>query len=157
MQPDLEIVSGPPPIGNSSTVRVAFEASVPDAVFECALRGRHAEPCSSPWTASGLADGAHQIYVRVAGDPYNGVTAWKSRDFAVDTIPPETAVSVSSTGSPYPAHAIRIHPTANETVTFECALDGAGFGPCPPNNVYARLPDGAHPRSGPGDRRRGQQ
>ena len=143
-QPDLELGSGPPKITSSATASVAFAASVPGALFQCVLDRRPAEPCTSPFTAAGLSDGDHRIFVRVYGDPYNGQTSWKEHAFTIDTIPPETAVRVSNAGWPYSEDAVRIQPAASETVTYDCALDGAAFGPCPASNLYTGLPAGTH-------------
>ncbi len=143
-QPDLAITSTPPRVSPSATATFTFAASTPGPVFRCQIDNGTIEPCTSPYTRGGLSEGSHSMRVYVIGDDYAGATNWEYAYWTVDTIPPETSVSVYSAGSPYAEGAVRISPYANDTVRYECALDGGPFGPCPPNNVYAGLAVGPH-------------
>lgn len=63
-------------------------------MFRCQVDGRQEEDCTSPWTATGLQDGAHTLRVRVVGDDYNGHVAGRDASFTVDARAPETSVNV---------------------------------------------------------------
>src|SRR3954447_24470311 len=145
-RPQLEITAAPPDLTGSTAASIAFATSDTGPVFRCSLDGKppEGEPCTASYAKSGLADGSHYLGVYLAGDDYDGTTGWKYAYFTVDTLPPETSVTLSGAGSPYAENAVRISPYANETVTYQCALDGGPFGPCPPNNVYSGLPPGVH-------------
>jgi Polysaccharide lyase len=94
--PDTTITSGPS--GSVPTPDASFSFSSPDAnaTFECHLDGDDWSTCSTPWTASGLAEGAHAFEVR-AVNASGADASPASRRFTVDlgggeppgpTIPP---------------------------------------------------------------------
>jgi hypothetical protein len=79
-QPDTEIVSGPPVLSRSSTATFAFTANQPASGFVCTLDGT-AAPCGSPFSAGGLAAGAHTLQVAAVDgygrtDPTPATYAW---------------------------------------------------------------------------------
>jgi hypothetical protein len=73
-------VSGPSGTVASSSATFTFSADRGGATFECRLNGAAFAPCTSPATASGLADGSHSFEVRatVAGrtDPTPAARSW---------------------------------------------------------------------------------
>jgi hypothetical protein len=145
-QPGWEITGQPPQLTNNSTATFTFGANTAGAVYSCKLDDQPEQPCTSPWTVTGLSSGNHTMGLRLAGDDYDDTTDFfrNTPAWTVDTIPPETAVTWQPAGSPYPAQSERISYSSNEDVTYQCALDGAPFGPCPPNNVYSSLSPGQH-------------
>jgi hypothetical protein len=145
-QPGWEITGTPPQLTNSGTATFTFGANTQGAVYSCQLDNGPEQPCASPWTVTGLGSGDHSIGIRLAGDDFSDTTSFfrNTPTWTIDAIPPETAVTWSTAGSPYPPQSERISYSSNEPATYQCALDGAPFGPCPPNDVYTALAPGAH-------------
>jgi hypothetical protein len=85
--PDTDIDSGPNSITNQTSATFNFSSPDNTATFECRLDGGAWEPCSSPKTYSGLADGSHTLEVRASNafgtDPTPATYTW-----TVDTIAP---------------------------------------------------------------------
>lgn len=106
--------------------------------FECALDEAGFEPCQSPKSYSGLADGDHNLIVRatdLAGNQSQTSDSW-----SVDTIAPSTSESHNQSGS-----AITFSLSSNESgVSFICSLDGASFSNCSSPVSYSGLVAGPH-------------
>src|SRR5262249_33721891 len=61
-QPDTTILSGPPAVSRTADATFTFAGSGASG-FTCALDGGQATACASPFTAGGLAAGAHRLDV----------------------------------------------------------------------------------------------
>jgi hypothetical protein len=68
--PDTVITSGPPSPTQSTSATFEFHSNRTGTTFECGLDGE-AVPCSSPWSYSSLAEGAH-VFEAIAIDPVAG-------------------------------------------------------------------------------------
>jgi hypothetical protein len=134
------LVSGPPGLSNSSAASFAFAADEPSA-FDCKLDDRGFEPCNSPVTYHGLADGAHAFLVR-ARDGVGNLSAQVAHSWAIDTTAPETTVvSAPKSGT---ATSATFAFSASEGGTFECRLDGAPFVLCGSPKRYTGLSKATH-------------
>ena len=71
--PTAALMSGPPGLSNSSAASFAFAADEPSG-FDCKVDDRGFEPCNSPMTYHGLADGGHSFLVR-ASDAVGNLSA----------------------------------------------------------------------------------
>ena len=117
-------------------------SSEPGAALECALDGSSFQPCTSPKSYSGLADGSHSFSVR-ATDAAGNTGAAVSFTWRVDTTAPTVSIGAhpdALTTSSSASLAFSSEPNA----TFACDLDGAGFRPCTSPQSYTALADGSH-------------
>ncbi len=133
-------MSGPAGLTNTSAASFAFSADEPSS-FDCSVDGRGFEPCSSPATYHGLADGGHAFIVR-AWDAVGNVSAQVAHTWTIDTTAPETTVvSAPKSGT---ASSATFAFSASEGGTFECRLDDAAFALCSSPKSYAGLGKSTH-------------
>lgn len=140
--PETTIDGGP-----SDTVAVAsasftFSSNEPSATFACSLDGAAFAACTSPFTATGLAQGAHSFAVRAtdaAGhdDPSPATASW-----TVDTVPPDLMIVAGPGDGETSGPRVTFMFTASEGTT-ECSVDGAVFAACA-NPVSYNLRASAH-------------
>ncbi|MDQ3299209.1 MAG: LamG domain-containing protein [Myxococcota bacterium] len=140
--PETTIDSGP-----SGTVRIAsasftFSASELNATFACSLDGAPFAACTSPFTATGLAQGAHTFAVKASDTAGHEDPTPATRTWTIDTIPPQ----IDFTSGPAAGSTSGPRVTFGFTVsdgTVACSMDGAAFAAC--TSPYAtNLPAGAH-------------
>ena len=146
--PNTTIVTGPSGLVPVASASFTFTASEPDATFACSLDGAPFGPCTSPYTAPGLAQGAHGFAVRatdVAGhlDPSPATRTW-----TVDTVAPDVVITAGPGNGATTGPRVVFSFTVSDGVVA-CSLDGGGFAACtspfavnPPGGV--NLPAGAH-------------
>ena len=125
--PETTIDSGPTSPDNAASFSIEFSANE-DATFQCSLDGAAPADCDSPFEAS-ATDGPHTFSVRATDLAGNADDTPAEHAWQIDTQPPETTID----GAP-PVNdnstMVTFTFSANETATFECAVDPAGFGPC---------------------------
>jgi hypothetical protein len=118
--PNIPSVTGPSSPTSSTDASVSFLGDPLATGFTCSLDGGSADPCVSPWTASGLADGSHTLTVT----PYNGPVAGPagSATWVVDTAAPPAPVLVSAPASTTndPVFTVRFGTTDLSTAGFTC-------------------------------------
>jgi hypothetical protein len=129
-----------------------FHASE-SATFQCSLvpvgQLDSFSGCTSGKTYSALANGEYIFKARptdLAGNPGAPASfSWEVDNSLADTTPPQTTID-SRPGDPSTSSTAAFTYSSNETgSTFQCALDGSGFAPCPAaGNVYADLANGPH-------------
>jgi large repetitive protein len=125
------ITSGPSGLVNSSSATFAFSGEG-GATFQCALEST-ASPvlCSSPTTYTGLTEGGHTFYVRQADAAGNVGTAFASRSWTIDTVPPPTPVLTNKPDDPNGDGLADFSWTdAESPVTFRCSLENGAFSSC---------------------------
>lgn len=143
--PDVAIDSGPAGRTAESDPAFTFSSTNPDATFECFLASEgdadRFEPCTSPASTPGLADGDYVFKVRAS---HGGLTSdLVTRSFTVDT----TGPIVSLEGGP-PATTDDNTPTfpfsAEPGTTFTCSLTRTTdeFVPCTSPITYPSQADG---------------
>ena len=137
--PATKLVEVPDEFSNGGD-RFEFTSSEKHSSFQCKLDDGDYGACSSPKAYPRLDDGAHRFRVRAVDRAGNPDPSPASRNWTVDTNPPETAVE---NGPPHVSHK----DTATFTVsseagaTFECRLDDHGWGEC---GQVSGLSDGKH-------------
>src|SRR3954454_1679533 len=133
-KPTARFTSGPSGVTGDPTPTFAFAADVnnPGSTFQCHFTNQAFVPCRSPYTRGApLPDGTHAFYIK-AIDPVGNESAIISRQFVVDTTPPQTTI----TGGPAANGSTADHtPTftfsSNEAgSTFQCHYDSKAFVPC---------------------------
>jgi hypothetical protein len=129
LQPDTDILSGPPATTTDTSAAFAFRSNVP-ATFLCLLDGQaDFGPCTNPLT--GLAVGAHRLRV-VAVDAYGAqdVRSPARYDWTVTSIPDRDADGVPDATDNCP----------DKANSDQADADGDGVG-----NACEVLPDGRIP------------
>ncbi len=142
--PPTATITDGPPAGSATTAGTAtftFTASEA-ATFECSVDEGGFAGCSSPVTVSGLADGRHVFRVR-ATDGTGNTGPQASRVWFVDRVPPTVTID-SGPADPSRSASASFAFGADETATFECAIDGGSFASCESPHEVTGLADGSH-------------
>src|ERR687896_604979 len=135
--PETTIDSGPEDPTNETGAR--FEvSSEAGATFQCSLDGAAFGACVD---YEGLAEGGHTFRVRATDRAGNVDATPASYTWAVDLTAPETTID-SGPDDPTNETGARFEFSSNESSTFECSLDEAGFGAC--ETEYSDLAEGEH-------------
>jgi hypothetical protein len=135
MAADTEITGGPAEgeTINDSTPTFTFTSPDPFLGFECSVDGGPFAACGtlldSSHTTGELGDGAHTFAVR-AVDLLGPDDTPATRSFTVDTTGPVATIDSGPNG-PTSDPTPRFDFSSSEPgSTFECNVDGGGFGPC---------------------------
>jgi hypothetical protein len=138
--PDVAIVNGPFGATTDSTPEFEFVSSELSAAFACSVDGAVFTPCTSPFTAPSLGDGAHSFVVK-ATDAL-GLSTSAARGFTVetggaaappDTSPPDTSIRPLNSVGPNNAFGSSdpyLTFDATESASYECAIDSEAFEAC---------------------------
>jgi Bacterial Ig-like domain len=133
--PPVTIGSGPSGPTNDPRPIFAFSSTDDTAAFTCSVDTGTAAfgPCSGPATdqpPADLADGGYTFRVTATDAAGNSTTA--TRDFTVDTQPPEVSVDSGPTGQAADARPTFGFSSTDESATFECSIDTGtpSFGTC---------------------------
>jgi hypothetical protein len=128
--PGTSISSGPAGLTASSSASFSFSSDESLATAECRLDpGSGFQPCSSPQSYSGIADGPRTFSVR-AIDRAGNIGSAATRSFTVDTRAPLTSIT---RGPPRKTRSRKtsISFSADEGgVAFGCGIDGGPLRPC---------------------------
>jgi len=123
--PETAIDSAPVDPAGASSASFSFSADR-SATFECRLDGSAFEPCGSPKTYAGLAEGEHSFEVRALdatgqADPTPAVHTWR-----VDTsAPPAPQITSPADGATTTSSTVALSGTAEPLSTVEI-FDGDG-------------------------------
>ncbi|MEX2502799.1 MAG: Ig-like domain-containing protein, partial [Trueperaceae bacterium] len=147
--PDTSIDSGPAEgsTTNDSTPTFGFSANpAAGATFECKVDLGSFAACTSAHTTAALGDGAHAFQVRAKDAVGNPDATPATRNFTVDTTPPDTSIDSgpaegSTTSDTTPTFGFSANPAAG--ATFECKVDAGAFAACTSAHTTAALADGA--------------
>jgi hypothetical protein len=125
------ITSGPSGLINSASATFAFSGEA-GASFQCALESTAAPvTCTSPTTYSSLTEGAHTFYVRQIDAAGNPGTAFASRSWTIDTVPPPPPVLTYKPDDPNGDGIADFQWTESESpVTFRCSIENGPFASC---------------------------
>ena len=134
---DLE----PGAVSDGSALRVSFESPNFGAAHECALDDAAFEPCWSPLTYDGLAEGEHTVAIRTHSEG-NAPTV-DSRSFTVDRSAPESLISSGPRRFTREA-TVRLSLDASEPgASMACRLDLGTWQPCTRTPSFGPLSEGA--------------
>ena len=140
--PVTTIITRPNDPTNSTSATLTFSANE-SASFECALDGGAYASCSSPSTYNNLAEGTHSLAVRATDLAGNAEQTPVTYGWTIDITPPQTVIDSAPSSLVNTADATFAF-SANESATFECALDGGAFAGCTSPLTYNGLAEGAH-------------
>ena len=113
----------------------------------CTLDSQNAQPCSSPFGYTQLADGQHEIVVTATDEAGNTTSA--SRIFNVLATPPNVSIDSPADGAvAAPSGTVTFSGSgtngAPDPVTFTCSLDDAATTVCTSPYAYSNLDNGPH-------------
>lgn len=133
--------SGPPTFTNQTSATFNYrDTAAPAATLECKLdSGPVVDPCPSPHTVTGLAEGPHTLTVQEAvstGIPPSNTYTW-----TVDLTPPATQVTGRPPALTNSTTATFTFTSPDSTATFRCSLNGAPAQQCTSPVVYSGLAD----------------
>jgi hypothetical protein len=89
--PSAPTITSAPTSGTSTSATVAFTGEV-GATFECKVDSGTYASCTSPKTFTGLADGAHTIYIKQT-DAFGNVGSARTSNWTIDTTAPAAAIT----------------------------------------------------------------
>jgi len=151
--PNTQIDSNPASLIAVDHATFEFSASDPEpsaglASFQCRLDGASFEPCSSGVELSSLAEGAHSFEVRAIDNAGNVDGSPAVFNWSVDTEAPQTTIDTKPASLANSAKA-KFTFSGNDSAgsgiaSFQCRLDGGGFGACSSPQEYSGLSEGAH-------------
>jgi hypothetical protein len=133
--PTVTITVKPPTPSNDASPSFGF--TVTDATnIECRLDASAFTPCTSPTQYPDLPDGTHAFSVRAIDAAGNVAEA--SHTWTIETGAPTAALTSAPPGLSS-ISAATFGFTADEPSSFECTLDGGGFGQCSSPATYHGL------------------
>jgi hypothetical protein len=142
--PDTTIVSGPSGVTNDNTPTFTYSSTESGSSFQCRVDAGTWVGCTSPWTTSALADGAHTVAVRATDAAGNTDPTPATQSFTIDTVAPTSTI----TSAPAPTatgKSVTIGFTSNDpTAHFQCQLDGGSWAACVSPYTASGLKAGAH-------------
>ena len=150
--PETTINSGPSGGTNNKSPSFVFSADEADSKFECRNvdrlgLGAEWSDCSTPKGYSNLLDGDYRFEAR-ATDRYGRTESTPAfRTFTVDTSAPGTNITSGPSGptsDATPTFAFSANGNGSAGSSFECEVDGGGFGPCSSPHTLASLANGDH-------------
>ncbi len=142
--PNTDIVDGPRGVTNIAAATFSFTSTAAQATFECQLDANAYTACGPGFSTGPLGDGKHSLNVRSKDVVGNVDVSPAQRDWEVDTTPPDSRLANLPPLLTTAAVQSFAFGSDEGTVTFECRLDGASYGPCPATWATPSLADGAH-------------
>lgn len=127
--PNTTIASGPSGTVALTTAQFEFGASE-TASFECRLDAQAFAPCVSPVSYANLTQGSHTFQVRARDNAGNLDATPASRTFTVDTLPPQTSITVA-TATVTSARSVSFTFNSSEAgSSFRCRVGNNEFEDC---------------------------
>ena len=139
--PVATIISAPHGTTADNTPSFDF-SSDPGSSFACSLDTGDFSPCSSPFDAPKLSNGAHTFRVRATDGAGNTGPA-ATEDFTVDIAAPTATITSAphgTTADNTPSFDFSSDPGSS----FQCSLDTGDFSPCSSPFDAPKLSNGAH-------------
>ncbi len=138
--PDTTNLTGPTGSVSSTSATFTYTSTENPQAFQCQLDGAGFGSCPAGYT--GLSQGSHTFSVRAVDAAGNQDATPATRTWTVDTVAPDTTDLNGPTGSVSSTSATFTFNSTETPSTFQCQLDGAGFGSCPAG--YTGLSQGSH-------------
>jgi Big-like domain-containing protein len=142
--PPTITIAGPPAQSNATSGSFSFSANESVTGYECRLDGAAYASCTSPHGFGPLADGAHTFDVKAVADLAGNAGTPASYGWTIDTVPPNTSITSNPALLSNDASPSFGFSATQMGSSFECSLDGGGFGTCTDPKSYSGLLDGAH-------------
>ena len=142
--PDTTIESGPS--GTVATNHATFELGSAEAgsTYECKLDDADWEPCASPRSLTGLANGEHTFRARATDQAGNTDGSPAARTWVVDAEAPDTSITAGPSGTVRNTGATFTFTASELGASFECRLDEGAWAPCGSPHTLSGLSYGRH-------------
>jgi hypothetical protein len=142
--PKVSITGAPHnPTNNVDATFLFMSTNDPGATFKCSLDGAMLADCTSPQMYMGLSVGPHTFAVNAFDAAGRAGKKPKTYGWTIDLTPPDTTIK-SHPPDPTNKTSAKFKLTSSEKKSsFECQIDGHGFGPCPKKG-YVGLVPGPH-------------
>jgi hypothetical protein len=127
--PETMITAGPTGTVPMASVSISFTANENIVSFTCSLDGAAMQPCTSPFNATNLAQGAHTFAVQATDEAGNTDPSPATVSFTVDTVAPDIMFVGGPNNNDTVGPRILYLFTVSEG-TVECSVDGAPFMAC---------------------------
>jgi outer membrane protein OmpA-like peptidoglycan-associated protein len=143
--PETQLLTWPAASTASTSATFTFAAANPAYTFECSIDGGTTwDPCTSPASYTGLADGSRTFKVRANDgtnvDPTPASYTWT----ILDTTAPDTSLT-STPALLATSSTAAFQFSSNEGgATFQCSIDGGSYAACSSPKSYTGLADGSH-------------
>lgn len=142
--PDTAISSQPAVLAVVNSATFTFTATEAGSTFESSLDGAPYAAAISPLTINNLTEGAHTFSVRARDAAGNADATPASFQWTVDTIAPDTQLTVVPAGMMTVNTASFTATSPDTSATFEVSLDGAVFAAAAFPLQLTGLADGPH-------------
>ncbi|MDQ1689003.1 MAG: large repetitive protein [Frankiaceae bacterium] len=142
--PLAAVVTAPPAYTASTSVSVPFSSDDLGAAYACSLDGAAGAACVSPFTASGLGEGAHSLTIS-ATDGVGNVGSPVTVVWIVDVtapVAPRVVTGPAPRTNQHPGTVVFTLPEA--ATTAECRADADAWAACTSPWTTAALIDGDH-------------
>jgi len=141
--PETTIDQAPEPFSRFGQATFRFSSSDAGATFECRIDHETPLPCLSPYART-LADGPHSFSVRAADAAGNRDDTPAEHVWTIDTVAPDTTLSAGPPAADNSVLAQFAFHADELSVSFDCALDNAGYLPCTSGASFGPVADGVH-------------
>jgi hypothetical protein len=145
--PETTIVTAPPVADNTVKPSFEFTSSEDNVSFDCSIDGGGFSGCDSGIVVGPLGDGQHVFLVRARDRAGNIDPVPAQHGWTIDTRLPDTQILGGPSGaSPSTSASFDFtSPNPGPNPTYQCQLDGGGFGDCTaPTQSYDHLAEGTH-------------
>jgi hypothetical protein len=142
--PDTTITVSPASPTSLTDASFSFTSTEPGSTFECQLDGGAYGACTSPRSYSGLASGTHTFQVRATDPVGNTDPTPASGSWTIDNVAPTAAIDFGPADPTGSTSATFTFSSSEGGSTFQCQLDGGGYGACTSPATYAGLAEGQH-------------
>jgi len=141
--PDTTLTATPAEFSADDAAVFEFESNDPDATFQCSIDEDSPVPCSSPYRRT-LGDGPHGIAVRAVNVSGNSDDTPAEHRWTIDTVAPDTTLTEKPPLADNSVMVLFDFESGEINVAYECALDGAAFTACLPDDMFGPLGEGPH-------------
>ncbi len=128
--PTITVDSGPQPSTTATAATISFSVSDPTATVTCSLDGSASSSCSPPWTASGLAIGAHTLTISATNAGGTGTASYSWTVIAIPIPAPTVAVTSGPVPSTTATAATISFSVSDPAAAVTCSLDGGAPASC---------------------------
>ncbi|MFO0694317.1 MAG: hypothetical protein U0230_12225 [Polyangiales bacterium] len=142
--PDTSITSQPPVASSSTSASFSFSSTDANPTYQCRLDAGAWTACTSPRTYAGLSEASHTFEVRSLDPSLNVDPTPASYTWTVDLTAPDTTITSGPPTTSTSRAATFTFTSSDNTVTFECSVDGGAFTVCTSPLGLTGLADGAH-------------
>jgi len=141
--PDTTITMAPREFDDAGLAVFHFVSDDPTATFTCSVDGDSPVACTSPFSRS-LADGSHGFLVRAADAAGNSDDTPAEHVWTIDTIAPTTRITMAPPAVDNSTMVGFAFESNEDTIVFECSLDGGAYAECQSGQPITGIGDGTH-------------